>query len=123
MSNSSQKRINLGRIQDRAEIPHFLDYQITSYEDFLQSSVKPSQRENKGLERILREFFPIVSSYGNVKLEYVEYKLEEPEFPLNSQAECRKRSKTYSISLKAKLRVVNAEGEKIQEAWKKMQND
>ena len=111
------ERVNFGKIKDRGELPHFLEYQLNSFEGFLQSNTSENNRENKGLEEILQNFFPITSSYGNVKLEYIAYKIEESEFPLNNEMECKKRAKTFSLSLKVKLRLVDSDGNKIQEAW------
>lgn len=111
------KRTSFAKIGNRTSMPHFLEYQLESYETFVQASKKSNERENIGLERIFRDFFPIVSSYGSLRLEYISYKFEESAFPLNNQIECRKRFKTYSHALKVKFRVADSEGKKIQEAW------
>lgn len=110
------ERLNFGRIKNRGEMPHFLEFQLNSYEDFLQSKVSPNKRENKGFELAFREIFPIDSSNGDVRLEYIGYELHEAEYPLNDELECKKRGKTYSSSLKVRLRLINKKmGNEIQE--------
>lgn len=79
------ERLNFGRIKNRGEMPHFLEFQLNSYEDFLQSKVSPNKRENKGFELAFREIFPIESSNGDVRLEYIGYELHEAEYPLNDE--------------------------------------
>ena len=64
-----------------------------------------------------REIFPVESSNGDIKLEYVSYELHEAEPPLNDELECKKRGKTYSTSLKVRLRLINKKsGNEIQES-------
>ena len=110
------ERLDFGRIKNRGEMPHFLEFQLNSYEDFLQSKVSPNRRENKGFELAFREIFPIDSSNGDVRLEYIGYELHEAEYPLNDELECKKRGKTYSSSLKVRLRLINKKmGNEIQE--------
>lgn len=110
------ERLNFGRIKNRGEMPHFLEFQLNSYEDFLQSKVSPNKRENKGFELAFKEIFPIDSSNGDVRLEYIGYELHEAEYPLNDELECKKRGKTYSSSLKVRLRLINKKmGNEIQE--------
>ena len=111
------ERLDFGRIKERGQMPHFLEFQLDSYEDFLQAKVKPTERKNKGLEAAFREVFPIESSNGDIKLEYVSYELDEAEPPLNDELECKKRGKTYSAALKVKLRLTNKKaGNEIQES-------
>nr|WP_307774601.1 DNA-directed RNA polymerase subunit beta [uncultured Cetobacterium sp.] len=110
------ERLNFGRIEERGAMPHFLEFQLDSYEDFLQAKEAPLNRKDKGLESAFREIFPIESSNGDIKLEYVSYELHEAEAPLNDELECKKRGKTYSASLKVRLRLTNKKsGNEIQE--------
>ncbi|MBR8822913.1 DNA-directed RNA polymerase subunit beta [Fusobacterium necrophorum] len=112
------ERLNFGKIKERGIMPHFLEFQLNSYEDFLQMKVAPNNRENKGLESAFREIFPIESSSnGEIRLEYVSYELHAAEPPLNDELECKKRGKTYSDSLKVRLRLFNKKsGNEIQES-------
>ena len=111
------ERLNFGRIKERGTMPHFLEFQLDSYEDFLQAKEAPNNRKDKGLESAFREIFPVESSNGDIKLEYVSYELHEAEPPLNDELECKKRGKTYSGSLKVRLRLTNKKsGNEIQES-------
>ncbi|MGL5950856.1 MAG: DNA-directed RNA polymerase subunit beta [Cetobacterium sp.] len=110
------ERLNFGRIEERGAMPHFLEFQLDSYEDFLQAKEAPLNRKDKGLESAFREIFPVESSNGDIKLEYVSYELHEADGPLNDELECKKRGKTYSASLKVRLRLTNKKsGNEIQE--------
>ena len=111
------ERLNFGRIKERGTMPHFLEFQLDSYEDFLHAKEAPNNRKDKGLESAFREIFPVESSNGAIKLEYVAYELHEAEPPLNDELECKKRGKTYSASLKVRLRLINKKsGNEIQES-------
>ena len=89
------ERSSFGKIVDRGEMPNFLEFQLNSYEDFVQAHVQPQKRENQGLENIFREIFPIESSNGQLKLEYIWYEIHENDKPLNDELECKKRRKTF----------------------------
>ena len=111
------ERLDFGKIKPRGQMPHFLEFQLNSYEDFLQTNMSPNKREEKGFELAFKEIFPIESSNGDVRLEYIGYELHEAEAPLNDELECKKRGKTYSNSLKVRLRLINKKmGNEIQES-------
>lgn len=111
------ERFNYGKIKERGVMPHFLEFQLNSYEDFIQSKNSPSSRENKGLESAFREIFPIESSNGDIQLDYISYELHKAEPPLSDELECKKRGKTFSSSLKVRLRLTNKKsGNEIQES-------
>lgn len=110
------ERYSFGKIKDRGQMPSFLEFQLNSYEDFLQAYVEPNHRENKGLESIFRELFPIESSHGLLKLEYVNYEIHDNEVPLNDELECKKRGKTFAGLLKVRLRLTNNKTGEIQES-------
>ena len=109
------ERYSFGKIVDRGEMPHFLEFQINSYEDFLQAGVAPQKRENKGFEAIFNEIFPIESSNVLLKLEYLWYEIHDNDAPLNDELECKKRGKTYSGQLKVRLKLTNKKTQEIQE--------
>ena len=96
-------------------MPHFLEFQVNSYEDFLQAKISPQKRENKGFEAIFNEIFPIESSNGLLKLEYLWYEIHDNDEPLNDELECKKRGKTYSGQLKVRLKLTNKRTQEIQE--------
>jgi DNA-directed RNA polymerase subunit beta len=83
--------------------PHLLDIQVKSYGDFLQADVSPDKRKDIGLQRVFNEIFPITDVNENYSLLFVEYRLSEPKYTVE---ECRDRDMTYSVSLKALLRLV-----------------
>ena len=113
--NKLIERYSFGKIVDRGEMPHFLEFQLNSYEDFLQTKVPPQKRENKGFEAIFNEIFPIESSNGLLKLEYLWYEIHDNDEPLNDELECKKRGKTYSGQLKVRLKLTNKRTGEIQE--------
>ncbi len=79
-----------------AELPAAVNIQIRAYREFLQMDKKPEERENKGLEKIFREIFPLEDIHGGFKLEYVGYELKEPIF---SPEEAIERGATYAAPL------------------------
>lgn len=110
------ERYSFGKIKERGVMPHFLEFQLNSYEDFLQTEKAPDRRSVEGLEQALREVFPIESSNGGeIKLDYLWYELIPNDPPLNDELECKKRGKTYSASLKVKFRLYNKRTEEVQE--------
>lgn len=110
------ERYSFGKIKERGVMPHFLEFQINSYEDFLQTVKSPDKRSVEGLEQALQEVFPIESSNGgDIKLDYLWYELIPNDPPLNDELECKKRGKTYSASLKVRFRLWNKKTEEVQE--------
>ena len=106
------KRFNFGKIQEIGEMPHLVEIQTHSFDEFLQIGVPKSRRKNVGLEEVFRETFPIESYDGNHKLEYVSYSLGQPKYTLE---ECYKKSMTYSTPLKIKVRLKTQKEIKEQE--------
>ncbi|MDK9580325.1 DNA-directed RNA polymerase subunit beta [Sneathia sanguinegens] len=104
------ERYSFGKIKDRGQMPSFLEFQIDSYEDFLQARVKPEEREVKGLEAIFREIFGEIS-HGDIQLKYSSYEIRDNDEPLNDELECKRRGKTYSGQLKVKFTLKNKDGE------------
>ena len=108
------KRTNLGRIPEICEMPHLVEIQTKSYEEFLQIDVPKSRRRNVGLEEVLREAFPIESYDKSYKLEYVSYSLGKPKYSLE---ECQKKGVTFAAPLKVKLRLKSPKDTKEQEIY------
>lgn len=117
MNKKLIKRYSFGKIKDRGEMPNFLEFQLDSYEDFLQTKKQIDCRENKGLEGIFNEVFPIDSVNNLLRLEYLGYEIHENEEPLNDELECKKRGKTFSGQLKVKLRLINNKTGEIKETF------
>ncbi len=102
MNKFDVKRKSFAKISVYADLPDFLDVQLKSFEDFLQTNVPPSKRANKGLQAVFSSVFPITDTRGNYILEFVEYYIENPRYGVE---ECKERGVTYSVPLKAKLRL------------------
>ena len=95
-------RISFGRIPSVIEIPDLLGIQTETFEDFVQLTVHPSKRENKGLQQVFTTNFPIFDNKENYRLDFLEYYVEKPRFSIE---ECLERGLTFAAPLKAKLRL------------------
>ncbi len=95
-------RYSFGRITT-PEMPHLLNMQMESYNRFLQKDAAPDQRHNEGLEAVFRSVFPISDFSGSTTLEYVHYRLGNPQYTVG---ECRIRGVTFSAPLRVALRLI-----------------
>ncbi|MEL6535139.1 MAG: DNA-directed RNA polymerase subunit beta, partial [Bacteroidota bacterium] len=95
-------RKNFARIQKVLEYPDFLSVQVQSFKDFFQLDTPAERRENEGLYKVFMENFPISDSRENFVLEFIDYTVDPPKYSVD---ECIDRGLTYSIPLKAKLRL------------------
>ncbi len=104
-SYTSKKRIrkDFGKRPEILSVPSMLQIQLASYRRFLQDDRQDGEREDIGLHGVFKSVFPIISYSGNVALEYVSYRLEQPPFEVK---ECQLRSLTYHAPLKVLLRLV-----------------
>ena len=84
-------------------MPNLLNMQLDSYERFLQKDLPPDQRKNEGLEAVFRSVFPISDFSGSTTLEYVHYRLGNPQYTVD---ECRIRGVTFSAPLRVALRLI-----------------
>lgn len=100
MNNNA--RINFSKIHSVLETPDLLNIQLESFEDFLQEKVPPQKRELKGLHAVFKSNFPIYDTKEFYRLDFIEYRLEKPRSSIH---ECMERGLTYSVPLKAKLRL------------------
>ena len=109
----SLKRKNFGRVTTTTEIPNLIHTQKASYNDFLQIDIPADQRQNKGLQGILKFIFPLADFENKATLEYVKYTLFKPKYDLQ---ECTQRGINYSASLSITVRLIiwetNDEGER-----------
>ena len=85
------------------EPPHLISMQRKSYESFLQMDREPDNREEEGLQAILKDIFPINDFNGLCSLEFVRYKFGEPKYTVQ---ECQQRGMTYDIPLKIVVRLI-----------------
>jgi DNA-directed RNA polymerase subunit beta len=95
-------RISFGSTTPVIEIPDLLAIQKETFEDFVQHSILPDQRKNKGLQAVFTSNFPIFDNKENYRLDYINYSIEQPRFTV---VECMERGLTYSAPLKGKLRL------------------
>ncbi|MBS1740769.1 MAG: DNA-directed RNA polymerase subunit beta [Bacteroidetes bacterium] len=95
-------RVNFGKIHDIAETPDLLDIQLQSFKDFFQLETTPDKRNNEGLFRVFKENFPITDTRNIFVLEFLDYFVDPPRYTIE---ECMERGLTYSVPLKAKLRL------------------
>ena len=96
------ERINFSSIKTIIDYPDFLDVQLQSFQDFFQLETPPEKRIQEGLYKVFSENFPISDSRENYVLEFIDYMVDPPKY---SVAECVDRGLTYSVPLKAKLRL------------------
>ncbi|HDK35463.1 MAG TPA: hypothetical protein ENG82_01055, partial [Bacteroidetes bacterium] len=102
MTETQNERISFSKIKQASELPDFLEVQLSSFENFLQTNVPPYKRENKGLQAVFKSMFPIMDNKENYILDFVEYYVEKPRYTVE---ECRERGVTYAGPLKVKLRL------------------
>ena len=103
MSASLDKpRINFASVKNPLPYPDFLEVQLKSFQDFLQLDTPPEKRNNEGLYKVFAENFPIADTRNNFVLEFLDYYIDPPRY---STDECLERGLTYSVPLKAKLKL------------------
>jgi DNA-directed RNA polymerase subunit beta len=98
---TGSKRINFATSKI-LEYPDLLEVQLKSFRDFFQMETSPENRKNEGLFRVFQEVFPIEDTRNSYKLEFIDYFINPPQY---SVEECLQRGLTYSVPLKAKLRL------------------
>jgi len=101
-------RISFAETQQVMDYPDLLGIQLQSFRNFIQDDVPPDEREDKGLQAVFKEHFPIEDSRGRLVLEFIEYLLDPPRHTVE---ECLEQGLTYSVTLKAKLRLSGQEDE------------
>jgi len=85
------------------DYPDFLDVQLKSFIDFFQLDTPAEKKEGEGLYKVFMENFPITDSRENFVLEFIDYTVDPPKYSIQ---ECIERGLTYSVPLKAKLRLL-----------------
>ena len=96
------QRWNFASSKFPVEYPDFLDVQIQSFKDFFQLETTPENRQNEGLFKVFAENFPISDARNNFVLEFLDYFIDPPRYSIE---ECIERGLTYSVPLKAKLKL------------------
>ncbi|GAB6983236.1 DNA-directed RNA polymerase subunit beta [Prevotella dentasini] len=102
MATENKPRINFASVQNPYPYPDFLDQQLKSFRDFLQLDTPPEERKNDGLYKVFVENFPITDTRNNFVLEFLDYYIDPPRYTID---ECLERGLTYSVPLKAKMKL------------------
>lgn len=96
------QRINFSSSKGKIVTPDFLDLQIESFKEFFQLDTLPEDRANEGLYKTFTENFPITDSRNQFVLEFIDYLVDSPRYTID---ECVERGLTYSVPLKARLKL------------------
>ncbi|MGJ8667798.1 MAG: DNA-directed RNA polymerase subunit beta [Patiriisocius sp.] len=102
MSAMLTERLNFSSVQNKPEYPDFLDIQIKSFQDFFQLETKSDERGQEGLYKTFLENFPITDTRNQFVLEFLDYFVDPPRYSIQ---ECIERGLTYSVPLKARLKL------------------
>ncbi|MDD6007103.1 MAG: DNA-directed RNA polymerase subunit beta [Bacteroidales bacterium] len=104
MSPSLDKysRVNFASVKNPFPYPDFLEVQLQSFRDFLQLDTPTEKRKNEGLYKVFAENFPIADTRNNFVLEFLDYYIDPPRYTID---ECLDHGLTYSVPLKAKLKL------------------
>ena len=98
----NSKRVSFASVKNPVDYPDFLDIQIKSFKDFFQLETKSDERKNEGLYRTFSENFPISDTRNQFVLEFIDYFVDPPRYTIE---ECIERGLTYSVPLKARLKL------------------
>ncbi len=101
-SSTNNQRINFASIKNQLEYPDFLEVQVKSFQDFFQMDTPSDKRKSEGLYKVFTENFPIADTRNNFVLEFIDYYIDPPRYSIE---ECIERGLTYSVPLKAKLKL------------------
>ena len=101
-SNKTTERINFASSQHRFSYPDFLDIQIKSFQEFFQLETTSENRIEEGLFKVFSENFPITDTRNQFVLEFLDYFVDPPRYTIT---ECIDRGLTYSVPLKAVMKL------------------
>ena len=99
---AAKERVNFSSAKGRVAAPDFLDVQLASFKEFFQLDTLPENRVNEGLYKTFQENFPITDSRNQFVLEFLDYLVDSPRYSID---ECVERGLTYSVPLKARLKL------------------
>ncbi|MCO6476202.1 MAG: DNA-directed RNA polymerase subunit beta [Phaeodactylibacter sp.] len=102
VQTAEEKRVNFGKIKLPSPYPDLLEIQLKSFQEFFQLETTPENRMNEGLYKVFQENFPITDARNIFVLEFLDYFIDPPRYTID---ECMQRGLTYSVPLKAKLRL------------------
>ena len=98
----TNKRVSFASIKNQLSYPDFLDVQLKSFQEFFQLETTPENRKDEGLYKVFQENFPITDTRNNFVLEFLDYSIDPARYSID---ECIERGLTYSVPLKAKLKL------------------
>ena len=98
----SAKRVSFASIKNQLDYPDFLEIQLKAFKEFFQLGTTPKQRKKEGLNQVFEENFPITDTRNNFVLEFLDYQIDPPRYSIE---ECIERGLTFSVPLKAKLKL------------------
>ncbi|MCC8035463.1 MAG: DNA-directed RNA polymerase subunit beta [Rikenellaceae bacterium] len=99
---TNNQRISFSEVKNRMPYPDFLEVQLKSFQDFFQLDTTAENRREEGLYKVFMENFPITDTRNNFVLEFIDYYVDPPRYSIE---ECLERGLTYSVPLKAKLKL------------------
>ncbi|QHI38758.1 DNA-directed RNA polymerase subunit beta [Kordia antarctica] len=102
MFTNQTERLNFASAKHTPDYPDFLDIQIKSFQDFFQLETKSEERGEEGLYNTFQENFPITDTRNQFVLEFLDYFVDPPRYNIQ---ECIERGLTYSVPLKARLKL------------------
>jgi DNA-directed RNA polymerase subunit beta len=102
MSSKNIERISFASKKEQLEYPDFLEIQLKSFAEFFQLGTTPENRRREGLYQVFMENFPITDTRNNFVLEFLDYSIDPPRYTID---ECIERGLTFSVPLKAKLKL------------------
>jgi len=102
MTPNTTERISFASIQNRLSYPDLLEVQLKSFREFFQMGTTPEERKTEGLYQVFSENFPITDTRNNFVLEFLDFSIDPPRYSI---PECIERGLTFSVPLKAKLKL------------------
>ena len=102
MTPNSAERISFATIKNQFQYPDFLEVQLKSFREFFQLGSTPEERKGEGLYQVFLENFPITDTRNNFVLEFLDFSIDPPRYTIK---ECIERGLSYSVPLKAKLKL------------------
>ena len=100
--DTNNQRVSFASVKSQLPYPDFLEVQLKSFRDFFQLDTATEHRKNEGMYKVFAENFPIADTRNNFVLEFLDYYIEPPRYTIE---ECLRRGLTYSVPLKAKLKL------------------
>ncbi|MBM3417969.1 MAG: DNA-directed RNA polymerase subunit beta [Bacteroidetes bacterium] len=102
LTSNNSTRINFASSKNHCDYPDFLEIQLKSFQEFFQLETTPENRNSEGLFKVFAENFPITDTRNQFVLEFLDYFIDPPRYTID---ECIERGLTYSVPLKAKLKL------------------